>query len=473
MKKRFYKAICLVLGVTLLLSAAGCGDTKDVWSEWIETVEVKSDNSSTDEPAVSSDSASPDSGSSAAAAKRVINITSNGRSEYKIVVSLSNDGYDDGRLMQKVIKATSGASVPLILDTEVSDGPEIIIGDTTRAESQSLMKTLGNNEYAIKSDTKGNIVIVGAHAYALKLAVESFLTTYLGYDKNATKMGTGTEKSVPVNLNIKKNMIDNYKLVWSDEFSGTAIDRNKWSFVAHMREQTHLKLRDDESAVKVENGTVKLTAGRIDSENYWTNTSLTTSETMVFKYGYLEMRAKVPFGRPAFPSFWMKSSTYDAEEPLVTAEVDMFEHFCDKGDDYLQTGIHKWYTDGTGTHFVSPQIGKFNFGSKSLAEQWHTYSLLWTEDSMSFMVDGKIYHTIDITSNGDFGDRGDGMGAFHDYFYLIFNNYLHTSDGSEEGNMDAQNAKPTDKFPIDYVIDYVRLYQIPGQGGIAYIKNAK
>lgn len=471
MNKTFYRIICLVLSFVMLFAAVGCNDTEDVWSEWIETVEIKDPNVSDTDLTSSEDTAASDTQGGSDTKKSIINITSNGKSEYKIVVSLSNDGYDEGRLMQKVIKATSNASVPLILDTETSDGPEIIIGDTTRQESQNLIKTLGNNEYAIKSYTNGNIVIVGTHAYALKLGVESFLTTYLGYDKNATKMGTGTEKSVPVTLNIRKNMIDDYKLVWSDEFNGTTVDTNKWSFVPHMREQTHLKLRHDESAVTVENGSMNLIAGRIDDENYWTNTSLTTSETMVFKYGYLEMRAKVPFGRPAFPSFWMKSSSYDANEPLITAEVDMFEHFCDKGDDYLQTGVHKWYTDGTGDHFVGPQIGKFNFGSKELAEQWHTYSLLWTEESMNFMVDGKTYHTIDITSNGDFGNRNDGMGAFHDYFYIIFNNYVHTSDGSEEGNKDEQNAKPTDQFPINYEIDYVRLYQIPGQGDIADVRD--
>lgn len=220
MDKRFYRAICFVLSAFMLFSAAGCNDTKDVWSEWIETVAVNDGSTPESEIASSEDTSAADSKSSQRTdtKKNIINLTSKGRSEYKIVVSLSNDGYDEGRLIQKVIKATSNASVPLILDTEVSDGPEIIIGDTTREASEQLMKTLGNNEYAIKSDTNGNIVIAGAHAYALKLGVENFLTTYLGYDKNATKMGTGTEKSIPVNLNVKKNIIDDYKLVWSDDF---------------------------------------------------------------------------------------------------------------------------------------------------------------------------------------------------------------------------------------------------------------
>lgn len=473
MNKRFYRAVCLVLSGIMLLAAAGCNDTKNVWSEWIETVAVNDGSSSESEIASPEDTSAADSKSSQRTdtKKNIINITSKGRSEYKIVVSLSNDGYDEGRLVQKVIKATSKASVPLILDTESSNGPEIIIGDTTRAESKSLMSTVGNNEYAVKSDADGNIIIAAANSYALKLGVENFLTTYFGYDKNATEMGTGKEKSIPVNLNIRKNMLDEYKLVWSDEFNGSTLDTDKWNFLPLMREQTHLKLRDDESVFQLGNGSIKLFAGRIDDENYWTHSAFTTRGKMVFKYGYLEMRAKAPFGRPAFPSFWMKSSSYESTEPLVSAEVDIFEHFCYLGDDNANAGIHKWYIDGTGEHFFGPKTGRYNFGSKALAEKWHTYSLLWTEESLNFMVDGKIYHTMDITSNGDFGSRRDGMGAFHDYFYIIFNNYIHTSDGSEEGNRLDQNARADDQFPIVYEIDYVRLYQLPGQGAIANISD--
>ena len=270
MNKRFYRAVCLVLSGIMLLAAAGCNDTKNVWSEWIETVAVNDGSSSESEIASPEDTSAADSKSSQRTdtKKNIINITSKGRSEYKIVVSLSNDGYDEGRLVQKVIKATSKASVPLILDTESSNGPEIIIGDTTRAESKSLMSTVGNNEYAVKSDADGNIIIAAANSYALKLGVENFLTTYFGYDKNATEMGTGKEKSIPVNLNIRKNMLDEYKLVWSDEFNGSTLDTDKWNFLPLMREQTHLKLRDDESVFQLGNGSIKLFAGRIDDENY-------------------------------------------------------------------------------------------------------------------------------------------------------------------------------------------------------------
>ena len=513
MNKKITRILCLLISVVMIFSLTGCGGTEDVWSEWVETVEVPDDTEVSSEDTASEDtttssedsessdykntvtskptgnknkvsssqkvsSVKPVSSTEEASSKEntstvtsngnEINVTVKGKSKYKIVVSLSNEGYDQGRLVQKVIRATSNASVPLILDTETSDGPEIIIGDTTREQSVELMKKLKDNEYIIKSYSNGNIVIVGSNEYSLQMATDKFLANYFGYDKNATK--AGTEKPLPNNLDIYQSILEDYKLVWNDEFEGTAVDMDKWCFKPLMAQQEHLKLYHDERAVQQKDGNMNLIAGRIDDENYWTNTALTTADTMVFKYGYVEMRAKVPFGKPAFPSFWMQSSMYEAADPYVMAEVDMFEHFAQHGDDYLQTGCHKWYRDGSGEHYVGPQIGSYRFGSEEEGEKWHTYAMLWTPSTLYFMVDGNTYHTIDITDNGDFGDRGDGMGSFHDYAHLIFNNYLNTNKGGSTDNNEF-NATPDDKFPITYTIDYVRIYQLPGQGGILNVKD--
>lgn len=475
MAKQIKSIISLLLAIVMLLSVTACGGTEDVWSEWVETVEITDDTSSqesqqmditesTDNNISSDNTTTNNSSSKPDEPKDVINLTVNGRTKYKIVVSLANDGYDQGRLIQKVVKATTNASMPLIMDTEQNDGPEIIVGDTLRKESTDIIKTLGNNEYTIKVDSDYNIIIAATDEYSLKLATDRFLGNYLGYSETATKVGK--EKPIPTNLNIKQSVFDDYKLVWSDDFNGSALNNKKWGFKEHMSPQPDLKLYSDERAVKVDNGCLNLISGRIDNDNYFTNTSVSTADTFVFKYGYLEMRAKVPFGKPAFPSFWMQSNAYNAEMYHVMSEIDIFEHFS--VENRIESAIHKWYKDGTAEHF-SKEVGDFNFESESLAEDWHTYGLWWTPDALNFMVDGKIYSTVDITDSGDIGERNDGMACFHDYHHIIFNNYLYTAGGSL--SHPKKNATLEDKFPIVYSIDYIRLYQLPGQGGIVELNN--
>ncbi|MBQ7726028.1 MAG: family 16 glycosylhydrolase, partial [Clostridia bacterium] len=346
MKTILQKAFALFLGVAIAVSLTACGGTEDVWSEWIDLVEVSDESTSSEEAETPSSEeqtttevSSPVSSRPVSAGSKTkataLHITVKEKSAYKIVASLSNEGYDEGRLLQKVIRATSKASVPMILDTEDKTGLEIVIGDTTREISQTLLSTLKENEYAYRADEEGNIAIVGSNATALTMGVEDFLKTYFGYDKNATAVGK--ESAVPPDLNVKKSVFSEYKLVWNDEFDGNQIDGTKWCFKPLMSAQPHLQLRSDESAVKVENGAVNLMSGRISSVDYYTNTALTTADTMVFKYGLLEMRAKVPFGRPAFPSFWLQSSAHGAQTPLVMGEIDIFEHFGTE-DPYIQTG---------------------------------------------------------------------------------------------------------------------------------------
>lgn len=259
-------------------------------------------------------------------------------------------------------------------------------------------------------------------------------------------------------------LLDDYNLVWSDEFCGDKLDCTKWNISAEMRAQSDVELREDSSAIKVSDGKLELTSDRISDYKYYTNASISTKERMSFNYGYLEMRAKVPFGRPAWPSFWMLA---DSEcERTTTAwrsEVDIFEVFA--SDNILAPNIHKWYK--TGQHEQCPNEKKpvKIFKDKNDAEQWHIYGLLWTPEAFNFIVDGEVYCKIDITAKGDFTTDGSGMGGFHDPHYIILNNYIFTNGykGSQTWAKDKA-ALPDDKMPVKYYIDYIRLYQKKGEG---------
>lgn len=257
--------------------------------------------------------------------------------------------------------------------------------------------------------------------------------------------------------------------MWSDDFDGESVDETKWGFKPHMCGQKDLTLYSDERAVRLQNGCIELLSDRVEGENYSTNVSLTTADTMVFKYGYLEMCAKLPMHRPAFPSFWMQSSKHQATAPDVMGEIDILEYFSTP-ETYIQTGIHKWYREEPHEHFLCPHIGRAHFESELIGESWHRFALWWTPETLKFLVDGQVYHTIDITESANFGEKeGSNMNCFHDYYYIIFNNYLMSPCFS--GAKEEIQATLEDKFPISYKIDYVRLYQKAGEGGVIELKK--
>ena len=100
------------------------------------------------------------------------------------------------------------------------------------------------------------------------------------------------------------------------------------------------------------------------------------------------MRARVPFVRGAWPSFW--SSSYgslgpDGKQRIYTIddysiEIDIFEVFS--STDTLAPNIHKWYGDGNHTMW-NDENEKYTFDSADLNNEYHLYGFEWTPTEMS------------------------------------------------------------------------------------------
>ncbi len=273
------------------------------------------------------------------------------------------------------------------------------------------------------------------------------------------------------------NLAENgYRLVWNDEFDGSALDETKWSLRPDMSGRCDLALAGEErnDVMRLEDGNLKLSvvedkaAG--EQNHYTTCYSVTTFNKMRFRYGYLEISARVPYMQGAWPSFWLKSLKDDiCPEPKADymAEIDIFEVFSSVNT--AVPNLHKWYpykvkfdngyeTNHTqGGDMLDKASKKQPYVFKDLADlsqEYHKYGFEWTPEYMAMSVDGETYCTYDINSNFDgFSD----MSGFHDALYVIFNNHIFTKNSSwlPEGlEVDERTV-----FPINYWIDYIRLYQ--------------
>lgn len=269
-------------------------------------------------------------------------------------------------------------------------------------------------------------------------------------------------------------------LVWSEEFDGSSLDtKTKWQFVQTMGASDRY-YTNDKNHVSVADGNLTLTAKSysnlfFNNIKYSLPQGLTTMDRMEFTYGYLEMRAKVPFRRGAWPSFWMKSSGQDRRNGTnkYLAEVDIFEVFANAST--LESTLHKWKWNSAGTTVTDHvqwqnTYGSFNRtytfkNSSNLNNEYHLYALEWTPEYMAFFVDGVQYAKLPITQSYDFGKSAlPGMDGFHEPFYIIMNNELITNPGNYDSSwMKSSWICQNSDLPINYVIDYVRLYQKQGE----------
>ena len=265
-------------------------------------------------------------------------------------------------------------------------------------------------------------------------------------------------------------------LVWHDEFRGNKLDSQKWFFSQTMTNADAL-YDNSEGNIRIENNELLMRVNRLDGDKPYTlSQGLTTHYKMSFKYGYVEMRANVPFRRGAWPSFWMMSvPSLHNEEIGWSASVNIFEVFADKNtfcSNLCKVGESPFFENVKLPSDEDKKGRTYTFENyENLNNEYHVYGLDWTKQHMSFFVVEKCYYTYNIDEENDFGnDVLPGMSGFHEYMFLILNNEIFTknSPGCPEGAALTDG----DKMPIEYRVDWIRLYQNPLTDSIVACKQA-
>lgn len=245
---------------------------------------------------------------------------------------------------------------------------------------------------------------------------------------------------------------NSWKLVWSDEFTGTRLDKSKWNVL--LRETSkHNELQyyvPDE--VYVENGLLRIRSRvrKFGSREY-TSGRLDTKGKYAPVYGRFEIRAKLPTGKGLWPAHWlypqnrnwqmeniMAEAVANGRERLIPeerpwySEIDIME-FLGHEPKILYGTLHYYTFDGQ----KKSTSGKWN-GTVDYSKDFHIYALEWEPDSIRWYIDGQLLHA---TTDG----------IPHTPHYLILNTAI---GGSWPGNPDS-----TTIFPQFQDIDYVRIFQ--------------
>ena len=262
-----------------------------------------------------------------------------------------------------------------------------------------------------------------------------------------------------------------YKLVWGDEFDGTKLDTTKWN----TEYTVNPPLYQTKDVISVENGMLNLNVtrhvGSDTSLKYDVPLDLSTSKTMNYQYGYLEVRARVPYQRGLNSAVWLRSNgqiSKDAGTKLsdTLAEIDIFETLT--LTDRATSNIHKWltvdsvlshsqYNSGTGN-----KIQQYIFDSENLCDEFHIYGFEWTETEIKMYIDRELYATYDITT--DYEKNGNVVGdmaSFHDPSHIIIGMKPQLAElGAYDYYGDGSGYTTDDTvFETPYSIDWIRLYQ--------------
>lgn len=194
-----------------------------------------------------------------------------------------------------------------------------------------------------------------------------------------------------------ENRIDlsKYKLTFSDEFDKMDISRagpnTKWT--AHTPwggdfGDATFKDPGPSGPFRIENGKLLITASR-DTEGRWSSGLISSVDKsgngFAQKYGYFEIRAKLPPGKGLWPAFWL--NTYNSDGPHSAGiEVDVFEHYGQFPAGF-RVQIHIWpkpendERDKERGHVVDMPAG-------SLYNEYHTYGVDVSPEYIRIYLDG-------------------------------------------------------------------------------------
>lgn len=231
-------------------------------------------------------------------------------------------------------------------------------------------------------------------------------------------------------------------LIWADEFDTDGRpDPNNWFHETvppdngnwYNNESQHYTDREDNSYV--DNGSLKIVAKR---ENYdlkmYTSARMITKDLFSFKYGRVEVRAKLPVGQGTWPAIWLLGENIDAVSWPACGELDIMEH--GNGDPgRVSAAVH--LPNSNGDHYYLTN----SLEIQNEATEYHVYSMKWTPSRIEFFVDDVQFHTFTITA---------GM-PFDKSFFIILNVAM---GGDYTGNFIDPSFSSS-----AMEVDYVRVYQ--------------
>ncbi|MCK4792663.1 MAG: glycoside hydrolase family 16 protein [Desulfobacteraceae bacterium] len=133
----------------------------------------------------------------------------------------------------------------------------------------------------------------------------------------------------------------------------------------------------------VENGILRIEA-RKDGER-WRAGLLSSIDPkgngFAQKYGYFEMRAKLPKGLGTWPAFWLLGATSLRDKSITKIEIDVLEQYG-VNPNVLWTNVHLWYPDKR--HKAD---GRAYFVT-GMTDDFHNYGVMVDSDFITFYYDG-------------------------------------------------------------------------------------
>lgn len=232
-------------------------------------------------------------------------------------------------------------------------------------------------------------------------------------------------------------------LIWQDEFDGTELDLNFWTFEIGRGNSgwgnNELQFYQEENTY-FRDGNLVIEARELGTT--YTSSRIITKDKFDFTYGRVDIRAVLPEGQGIWPALWMLGDTISDIGWPRCGEIDIMELVGGGIKDSEVHGTAHYWKDSENRHDFQGGVTRLSQGK--YIDEFHVFSVIWDSTSIQWYDNDQLYYSFP-TSDSDRVDE------FNERFFFIFNVAV---GGNWPGSPDQSTI-----FPQRMIVDYIRVFQ--------------
>ena len=253
----------------------------------------------------------------------------------------------------------------------------------------------------------------------------------------STNISAQCEVTVLEKIKPSLNGLENYKLIWNDEFDYSgAPDANIWERQIYRKgavnneEQAYV---NSAKSATVSNGVLGITAyleqGQVKSARFHSR--------QLFQHAYYEAMIKIPKGKGVWPAFWLMGIDAKYGQWPLCGEVDILEAVG-----HMPEMVHSnvWSQKYSNNEYM------VDYFLPTSRDEFHIYAAEVTSEYVRIYVDNRLVN--ELTNN----HKGVEYYPYNSYKYTVVLNFAFGGDfGGAEG-------VDYNCLPATFEVDYVRVF---------------
>lgn len=231
------------------------------------------------------------------------------------------------------------------------------------------------------------------------------------------------------------------ELLWEEHFNGDSLSSLRWNYETgdgcpdlcgwgNNERQIYNK-----DYVTVKDGFLMITADKVGDTYY--SGKINTRGKAEFRYGTIEIRAKVPEGKGLWPALWMLGSNIAEAGWPGAGEIDIME-YVGRQPDTVHTSLHTPESHGNTVNTKTTVV-------PGLARDFHTYGVSWNSERITFFIDSREVYTFSPEPKNE-----DTYPFKHPFYFLI-----NMAVGGNFGGPEVDDSI----FPQQFIVDYIKVYR--------------